>query len=68
MMSKTDQKAVKMIDKRWNDFLHARRRKVFENSMEDSRFVSMLERESMITTLLNIYDKYKKNETIYEIS
>jgi len=68
MISKNDNKVIKKLQNRWTDFIYSRRKKEFEYSDDHPHWLSVLERENMLDTLLNILNKYKKDctSTTYE--
>ena len=69
MINKEDSKVLKNIENRWMDFIYFRKKKEFEYTDNHKSWLTMLEREDMLSTLLRILNKYqkKKTETTYEL-
>jgi hypothetical protein len=63
MISKDDKISIEVIETKWTDFAYCRRKKEFEYTDNHPCWLSMLEREDMLTTLLRILNKYQKKRT-----
>lgn len=57
-MRKSDQKKIEDIKKKWRDFLRCR----------EGNFLTVDERERMVSELLSIYERYRKKIEIYDLS
>lgn len=68
MISKDDRATLKYVENRWTNFATSRRKREFEYSDNHPLWLTILQREDMLTTLLRILNKYqkKKTETTYE--
>lgn len=67
MVTQKDNKTLMNINEKWNRFIKERKALNFAYSDKEPHWLTMLERENMLQTTLNILNKYRKTEKVYGI-
>lgn len=65
MFKKKDIKILETIEKNWLNFIHERNKKKFEKGIADG-WLTMIERERMLSEFVRIFQTIKKKKVVYE--
>ncbi len=67
MMSPKDQTVLRDIDRKWTNFITDRRRNSYQHTDQGANWLTINEREELLTKVLDILNNNQKTEKIYEI-